>query len=180
MASLVDVQKWPDYSRAPIPPNATTMLNAVSSAVRRHCGWSISQETVTDQKFDTDGSDLLLLPTLYLTAIAEIELQGVVLTPDTDYIWSATGKVRRLPRGTFWPDAYGSAIVTWTHGYAVTPEDLQAFIVGKVAEMSGSKPGLIEEQVGGIRTRYSESGVTITLTGTDEDFLDYYTLAKRA
>lgn len=95
-------------------------LDIASGAIRRFCGWSLSQETVTDALVDGLGRATLFLPTLRLTsvvAVAELGATGVFgasLVYDTDYTWTRDGRLIRAGR---WPSSARAVRVTYTHGY---------------------------------------------------------------
>lgn len=103
--------------------SATLALNRASGRIRLHCGWSISEETVTDEVFDGTGTRNLWIPTLRLTAVGSLEVDGVALVEDTDYSWTSYG---RVVRNGCWPRTARSIVVTYTHGYPSGHPKLEA------------------------------------------------------
>lgn len=89
-------------------------VRLASGAIRAHCGWTISQETVT-LKFSGYGLSYLWLPTMHLTAVDAVVEDGVTLVGGTDYDWQPNG---RLARRRWSPTVQGIE-VTFTHGYPV-------------------------------------------------------------
>lgn len=176
MAPLADADDWGDYSSTAPPANVATLLDAASGAIRTYCGWSISEEDV-DEVVDTDGSALLMLPTLLLTAVDEVVIDDEELVLDEDYIWSAKGIVRRQPRGRCWPEAYQSTAIAWTHGYDPVPAEIKAIVVGLAARFASAPAGgVVEEQVGQIRVRYGEGSTVIAPDIYERAVLDRYRL----
>jgi hypothetical protein len=116
-ASSTELQNWLDLD-AINSAKATLALAVASSDIREHCGWSISAETITET-LDGPGSRSLWLPTLKLTAVAEVKVNDDVLTPVTQYDWTSYGKL--IHRGC-WPRTPRSVEVTYTHGYTVVPD----------------------------------------------------------
>jgi hypothetical protein len=91
---------------------ALLALSSASGAIRSVCGWSISQETVTEMF--TLGQTVFL-PTLNLTAVSvPSAVDGVA--------WSRNGTVRL---SNLYPFA-ASAVVTYTHGYDPVPDAVKA------------------------------------------------------
>ena len=103
--------------------SATQALNFASKAIRTHCGWNISQETVTGKVLDCDGSRSIWLETLLLTAVGSVVENGVTLTVLSDYDWTSYGRLLRAGR---WPNQARSVAVTYTHGYVTDPDDVKA------------------------------------------------------
>lgn len=101
--------------------SATLALNVASGDIRDHCGWSISEEDVTDT-LDGTGTRNLWLPTLRLTAITSLEVDGVPLVEGVDFDWTRYGKV---VRNGCWPRTARSIDIAWTHGYTVTPDNVK-------------------------------------------------------
>ncbi|MEV7268409.1 hypothetical protein AB0N38_33120 [Micromonospora aurantiaca] len=148
MASLVDVADWSKYTPVPPPGNAQALLDAASSLIRGHCGWSISREVDVDLVLDGNGGRVLLLPTLRLDAVT-VTVDEQPLVPDVDFEWSTSGILRRL--SGCWPDRYRSIGARLTHGYAPVPADVQKLCVALAARQvtpAGANPGMKAETIG--------------------------------
>ena len=102
--------------------SATQALNTASQAIRDHCGWTISQETISAQVLDSHGERSIWLPSLLLTAVGPVLEKGVTLTVTTDYDWTSYG---RLIRSGYWPNEARSVTVTYTHGYSTVPDSVK-------------------------------------------------------
>lgn len=98
--------------------SATLVLAVASGAITSHCGWAIVEEEVTAE-IDGTGQRSLWLPTLKLTAITSVKVDGVTLVAETDYDWTVYG---RLLRSGCWPNTPRSVEVEYTHGYETVPD----------------------------------------------------------
>ncbi|MFD7247780.1 hypothetical protein ACFV6Y_38265 [Streptomyces massasporeus] len=100
-------------------------VTAAEAEVRKHCGWHIAPSlTVTDGRYRVGERGLVMLPSLHITEVASVTVDGRVLDED-EYDWEPCGFItRRLPS---WPiDPY--VRVTFTHGYAECPADVAAVV----------------------------------------------------
>jgi hypothetical protein len=109
LAPLLTAADLPDLA------DATTVAEEVTAAIREHCGWHVAPAWAEVLELDGQGGTLLTLPTLRLTAVALVEVDGVAVT---DYTWSRRGQLRRWAG---WPTGFRSVAVTVTHGYPEVP-----------------------------------------------------------
>lgn len=174
MTTLVDVAEWSDYARVPPPPNAATLLEAASGVVRTYCGWSISAETVEGQPRDGDGSSLLLLPTLRLTAVTAVVLAGRALVDGVDFDWSTAGIIQRLPYGRCWPHKKRAIVTSYRHGYVLVPAEIKAVVVALAARSATAPAGLVQQTVGAITYRWAEAASSFGPTDGEKAVLDRY------
>lgn len=131
---------------------ATQALEHASQAIRDHCGWTISQETVTGKVLDSHGERSIWLPTLLLTAVASVVEKGVTLTVTTDYDWTAYG---RLIRSGCWPNEARSVTVTYTHGYATVPDSVKGVCLAAAGRRYQNPEGRRSYTVGGISESFA-------------------------
>lgn len=115
-ATSMELQNWLELD-AINSAKANLALEVASSEIRSHCGWSISEETAT-LVLDGSGARTLWLPTLRLTAVTSVKVNGDPLTVDTQYDWTSYGKL--IHRGC-WPRKPRSVEVSFTHGYDEVP-----------------------------------------------------------
>jgi hypothetical protein len=132
--------------------SATQALDHASQAIRDHCGWNISQETVTGKVLDSDGSRSLWLPTLLLTAVGPVVENGVTLTVLSGYDWTEYGRLIRAGR---WPNQARSVTVTYTHGYAVVPESVKGVCLAVAGRRYQNPEGRRSYTVGGISESFA-------------------------
>lgn len=121
-------------------------------AVRAYCGWHIAPSVEEDVVLDGSGTQVVMLPTLRLTALTDV-------TDDTTAVdspeWSSAGMVRKSTYG-YWSWKFHSFTATMTHGYDECPGEL----LGIIAEAaSRGVAGVAATQVGQVRIE-SGSGST--------------------
>lgn len=97
-------------------PDAAVVAEEVTAAIRDYCGWHVAPAWSETLELDGPGGRLLTLPSLYVTAVAAVTVDGVTVT---DYEWST--RRGQLGRWAGWPTGFGSITVTLTHGHPVVP-----------------------------------------------------------
>lgn len=172
MPSLVEVDDWTKYSKSNPPPNADTLLAAASGSIRSFCGWNITREVVQDAELDAYGGSLLVLPTLHLVSIESLYVDDAYLEDRTDYRWSRRGLIRRMPRGTCWPNDYGCIRYSITHGYEECPPEVAALCVALAKRADVVPTGILQKQVGGISLQFKD----VPLDAAEQGALQAYAL----
>lgn len=159
-------------------------LDMATDLVRDYCSWHIAPsitETITLDGTDA-CSDILMVPTLYLTNVTNVTLllqNNMVLDPTT-YAWSANGYIRR--RWIWWPWEPRSIQLTITHGYDTLPGEVKAVVLGIAQRaMEVKSTSLRDRQMGPFREQMlaqAGSGVTggVFLSQADKDMLNQYSL----
>ena len=139
-------------------PNAqaTMMLAQAAAAIRAYCGWHIYASKEVHLTLDGPGTIILSLPSLLVTEVDTVTEDDDDLVVDDDYQWSAMGVLRRV--GTNWTDKLGGVVVTFTHGYAVLPPEIQAVCLQAAARAVASPSGIKSEQSGGLSVTYAIPG----------------------
>lgn len=150
--------------------DSTDPLDAAEQAsriVRDYCGWHIAPSLTVTLTLDSDGGNLLLLPTLKLTDVAEVIADGCTLDVENDLRWSELGVIE-LRRHRRFPQGYRTVQVAMTHGWATVPASLIAKCVS-VAERVQSRTGVTtQETVGGISHMFGSLGPNVA-TGFSPD-----------
>lgn len=174
-AELASFLQVPEVDTA----TATLVLDVASEDIRSACGWNISQETVTAEEFDGTGCESIWIPTMNLTSVASVTAAGVAIPP-TGYRVYRYGRLRRL--NAYWPADNWTVVITYTHGYAVVPDDVK----GACLVLAGSKyqnPGAgltsYTDTVGGVshsRT-YAASSAPVPPVDDSEAVIARYKLA---
>lgn len=131
--------------------SATQALDVASQAIRDHCGWTISEETVTDKVLDSYGEHSIWLPTLLLTAVGSVVEKGTTLTVVTDYDWTSYGRLIRSGR---WPNEARSVTVTYTHGYAIVPDSVKGICLAAAARRYQNPSQIRSLTVGAVSESY--------------------------
>lgn len=143
---MVSLAESPPVERDP------EAVKAAEKLVQSYCGWHIAPSIVGDVlTLDGKGGSVLVLPTLYVTAIASIVADGVTLAA-TAYNWSQSGLVERV--GGYWPRKYRSIVVTLTHGYPTCPLEVRDFIANLADSGAGQSP-MTRAQVGQVVVTYA-------------------------
>lgn len=165
---------------SPTDPRVKPLLDGATAGVRRYCGWHVAPQVDTTVTLDGPGGNLLLLPSLHVTAVTSVKVRGVELDPD-GFEWSEKGMLRRL--GGCWPTRFRSIEVTLTHGFEVAPDVVQ--IIQQVCANAIASPmGATREQAGQISIAWATTapGVSGGMSLLDRDLaiLDMYRLPKGA
>jgi hypothetical protein len=151
----------------------TTLLAAAVADVRAYCGWHVcpvrADHTIV---LDGPGSQLLVLPTLRMTALTTVVEDGVELDVTT-LAWSTRGLVRKKS-GAQWSGEFGSIEVTFTHGY--TPDEAADWTLAVLSAVDRNARVASNEPIAVGPFRWSES----TTTAEDRATLDHYRLEKPA
>lgn len=114
-----------------------------------YCGWDptlvVDDETVT---LDGNGTPLLALPSLYVTAVSAVTVtdrMGTVCTLTvgpglTDCGWSTNGCLTRKSGllAAVWPEDRQNVSVTYSGGYETAPDDLAAAIASLSKRTAGT------------------------------------------
>lgn len=158
-------------------------LTQAEALVRAYCGWHIAPSKEATDTLTLSGG-VLLLPSLYVTAVSEVTEDGEALDPDL-YSWTRDGRVyaRRGWWATWWPTRTRSLTVTYTHGYESPPPDVVA-VVRAVAQRAVDNPNsLVRRQVGPFSATYSQTGfnqsLPLALLDGERVVLDHYRIPPR-
>lgn len=163
MSSLVDTND-PDYiAYAAREPDY--FLSAASAYVRSYCGWVISppvSESNVKRRIGSHGK--IILPTLYLTAVTRLTVDGDVVDPER-YHWWPNGVVEL--RHVSYRD--GFCLVDYTHGYDETPAAVKnvVFELAGTAQALGGGTGVKGVSTPGYSITYGESGVDLSPSQKD-------------
>lgn len=111
------------------PPFSEMQAQAAGESVRADCGWHIAPSVTETVTLDCDGGRVLFLPTLHLTAVAEVrDLTGSTPSVLTGWRMSRAGM---LSRAAGWPVGFGAVEVDFTHGYDQCPAELLPVIADR-------------------------------------------------
>lgn len=155
MDALVTPEEFAGYVQSDLDRyTAELALSAASGLVRSYCRWRISEETAT-LVADGTGTDLLSLPTLRLTDVTAVRIDGELLDASA-WSFSRNGQVRYVDG--IWPRRFRAIEVDCTHGYAVTPDEIRAVVFALGARYYVNPQGLRSKTVGAVsRTFVLES-----------------------
>jgi hypothetical protein len=125
-ASVADIADFlqVEISTADQVAYAERALREASAAIRNYCrqeiGWA-AQDTIT---LDCSGGARLFLPQLPVIAVASVIETGQTLAAGDDYKLGQHGILHRIGRS--WMAGVQTITVTYSHGYAVIPDDILA------------------------------------------------------
>lgn len=189
MTALASLEAFAEFRSAEFDPSDVFALRALESAsalIRS----SLRQwvELVEDDVVILDGlgqEGLLLpqIPVVEVTDVTILDVTDTILTPDEWHL-DAAGILWRVPRYCWpfsWPSQRGNVQVTYTHGYAVIPDEavtLCCSVASRLLVTSSSAGALITSQtIGGASVTYeTTSGTTTTggLTAEEDAILRAY------
>lgn len=155
---------------------ADRLLQA-EALVRAYCGWHIAPSRVDAEAVlrAEPGNPVLLLPSLYVTAVA-VNANDTDLVDGTDYAWSANGVLTCY----WWTTS--PVTVTYTHGYAAPPAEVTA-VVQAVAQRALDNPGAYISRTigpfGGTFGRAADTGTAVSLLASEMAVLDRYKIPAR-
>lgn len=175
--------------------NPDLILAQVDQLLRSYCGWHIAPSRTEDlsvtipsrSPYDAPLQPVMrtiFLPTMHLTAVSAVTLDGVALIEGTDFEWHEGGYIVRL--GVPWIDllnwsgASRVAVASVTHGYDAVPADVQsvALDLGSRAIAAVKAAGIVRLRVGGVDRQFGTGpdgqAVTVGLSDAHEAALAPY------
>lgn len=157
-------------------PAAEQALQLALGAIQTYCGWNILETTETLQQ-EGSGTIVLTLPTLRMSALTEVRVDGTVLDLNEEWIsWSKKGQLIR-PRG--W-SKFRNYEIDCTHGFNPVPDVLKLVgleLAGRTLTAAVNNPqGLKRATVGQVTREWDSagSGSAPKLSELDQRLLDLY------
>ena len=147
-------------------------LDQAEALVRSYCGWHLSPPRTEVFQAARVGDDILILPSLYVTAVTSVTIGDTPLVAGRDYAFTRSGVVS-FNRRYYGAWAQSSQVeVVFTHGYPDPPADVVAFVQG-FAQRAIDNPGaLLSRTRGPFTDTYGSAAPDITA-------LSRYRLASR-
>lgn len=136
LVTLEEVRQWMKVEPGDTDAILNLLANSVSADCARYCGREFLNKTRTDQRYDGDGTPMLILPHRPVTAVTKLiaELGGAQLVegPADDYVWYPNGVVRLITG--YFPIGMKTVTVSYTAGYAqaAIPYDLKVAVLQAV------------------------------------------------
>lgn len=135
--------------------------------VRGLVGWHISPAVTLTFELNSDGSDVIELPTYHVGSVTSVkDGRGVDAVELEGWTWSHNGLLR-IPCGR--PRGLGNIVVTAVSGLAEPPMDLLA-VVADIARQryeAGRRPiGVKQKTVGGVSYTYVDDSELVKTGGT--------------
>lgn len=149
----------------PLPEGVTVTDPQAAAAygiVEDYCGWSLEAGSFT-ATLDSDGGSVLVLPSLSVSAVHSLVLNGTdtygnpwpALTASVDWDWRSNGVLTRLG-GFCWPTGGQLVTVSYEGGYSPLPDGVLA-VIGSVAQRVAAQASLQSqlENVGGVQQSWT-------------------------
>ena len=167
-------------------------LNAVGDTIRNFCQWHIYPSITVTESVPIQPEGTIMLPSLYVTGVESITLNGLALNPCA-YHWHQAGYINRIQHHYFqwplWPleseqrfREYPSPLarhaeVTYTHGYTELPPVVAA--VGmELANRAMELPSGIATQISSGPYTISMGALGVVLTDDQRRRLGPFTLVR--
>lgn len=154
---------------------ADLVLAIASGAIRRHVGWSISEETA-DLVTQGTGDNVIRLPTKRLTDVTSVTVDGDPLVFGDDFRWTTLGRLRRV--GARWPRLEQTIEVTFVHGYDPVPDEVKGVCLSLAGRFYNNPEGLRSWSVDGLSETIAAptSDIGLALTSEEKAALEQFVL----
>lgn len=184
MASFASPTELSVYTQGKISssdPRSQPVLDAISQAIRKYCGWHIAPVQEDTLVIDGAESVVLSLPTLHVTEVDSVSIDGTEVD-SADFEWSALGELKLKDYPYCWPEGYRNIEVTFTHGFSEY-EDVKQVVLQVAAGALASPMGATREQAGSVSISWALTGAGtsggVSFLGRDYSILDKYKIPSR-
>lgn len=153
MDPLITAGDLRDYLQRPVDDAAALLAVAgASGAVRSYCRWVLTEELEATLHAAGTGSRVLGLPTLMLTAVTAVRVDGELLDEE-DYQWAQRGQLYR-PAPACWP-LWSRIEVDCDHGYPAAPDAVQIVALGVAARYLSNPESLRDATTATVTRTYT-------------------------
>lgn len=172
LADLVNRVPADDDTLLDNPYLVETLLEEAADLIKSETGQQIEAGVSTITLYGA-GRRTLRLPQLPVTAVA-VTVDSLVWDADVDYWWTEDGFLWRTHPRAVWD---GPIAVTYSHGYAVIPEDIKRLNASLALSMLQDRAGVRSLSLGSASVTYlrSATGDVATLTEDHRRILERYT-----
>lgn len=145
--------------------------------VREYCGWNVYPNETTTWTLDGSGTEVMLVPSLYLSAVTSVIEDGTELLEGAGFTWSEAGIIEKTC-GRFTCKRRGVTVTAVT-GFDSLPSIIEQ-VINDLDDRADVTPG-VYAQVGQVRLATSSDGSPLGsgLTGAQRAVLDRYKLPPR-
>lgn len=149
---------------------------AALALVQAYCSWHVGPSKADTLTLDGSGSSTMVLPSLHVTALTSLTVDGVSVDADT-YDWSESG-ILRLRCGWF-GTRFRSVVIELIHGFDYLPDDVQA-VIDRISARATDDVGALA-RVGQVQYAVGSIGVGVggALSDFDKAALAPYRLPSR-
>jgi hypothetical protein len=150
-------------------------LDAVASTITDHCQWHIAPSlAITSYVAPVQGKGIVLLPSLYVTSVEELQISGTVIDP-TAYTVHREGWVQF--NGFLKPRRNLCATINFTSGYSATPKAVAEVGYELAATVLEKASGIVTELTRG-PTQFKFKELGIVLSPAQEERLQPFRLRR--
>lgn len=135
IALQADVEALLNQTLPAADPALATMLEWASGQITDHLGWN-PETAARVETLDGTTMRTVALPSLHVTAVASVVLDGVTLTHGAaqDYVWYPDGRVVRANGSWLGVGRLQSLVINYTSGYSAG--DMPAALVEACARLA--------------------------------------------
>lgn len=176
LCSQADVQKLLQITFTNNPePVITYLIENAQAEIESYLGRTIENETGIIETIDGSyGRSEIRLSKWPVTAVNQVDENGVTLTTPTEYLWYEDGRVVRM-NGDYdrrWLNLRQSIVVDYDAGYTVVPFDIRdvcARMVGRVFRAGAAYAATPKSASGAIRRISLDGSDSIEYSDVDDD-----------
>lgn len=155
-------------------------------ALVAYCGWDPTTSVTETVLLDGNGTRLLALPSLFVTAVTAVSVTdrwGTVTTPTigpgTEVGWSVNGCLTWNGVGG-WPEGQQNIAVTYTGGYDFMPDDLEAALASISNRTTSPVFGATSRRMGATSIGFGAQVSSGDLLMVERMVLDRYRIPRAA
>ncbi|WP_327389738.1 hypothetical protein OG728_09550 [Streptomyces microflavus] len=163
LATLDELAAWMQQDRDELPEGAALVLDTASAIVRNEARQRFTRGTTTVALAPRD--QVVTLPRRPVVAVELVRAGGRELRADEYRLW----------RDELWlAGSYGSAVVTYSHGYVTVPADVRAIVLTLAGRVLTNPSDLRQESVGAVNVTYAAETIGASLAQIERDALARY------
>lgn len=161
-----------------------------AAAMVAYCGWDPTTPVINGVvELNGNGTRSLLLPSLYVTAVSAVTLTwpdgstySAQIGAGLDVGWDEGGELEWLPSSLVancWPEGKRNVAVTYSGGYDLVPDDLNAALASLSSRTSKSG-GVTSAKIGTGSLTYSAAVAAGGLLTVEQWVFDRYRIPRAA
>ena len=162
LATVADLNNFSQLALAPTDPSAAYLLKVASGMIRRYLEQDITQTLNDVELCDPLNGQMVLLKQLPVQSVSLVETStdgGVTWTtvlPANYTVSKRTGVVAAKPfTGVDWGQDPESWRVTYSHGYATVPDEINGVCCSIASRFYATPVGIDMERTGQRQVKYS-------------------------
>ncbi len=163
LATLDELAAWLQREPDELPEGAALVLDTASAIVRAEARQRFTRGTTTVALAPRD--QVVTLPQRPVVSVELVRAGGRELREDEYRLW----------RDELWlAGSYGSAVVTYSHGYAEVPAPVRAIVLTLTGRVLTNPNDLRQESVGSVSVTYAAETIGASLAPIERDALARY------